>query len=103
MIKKVLILLPIICILPISGCEQKPLYPKRKKPSTALSKTSHTEKKSTASETTQKKKSSDIGIADAADYATGMTQLKTKQNSKKRVNDSYSDRNKKLEKALREK
>ena len=50
----------------------------------------------------QKKKTSDVGVGDVADYATGVTQLKAKKSAEKRLENIYSTRSKEQEKALHE-
>ena len=63
-------------------------------------KTSSEAAKQTTTSTVKKKRASDVGVGDVADYATGVTQLKTKQSSEKKLKNIYSDSNKELEKAL---
>ena len=56
-----------------------------------------------SSKKSTKKKSSDVGVGDVADYATGVTPLKTKQKSEKMLNDIV-EKNKVLkEQALKDK
>lgn len=107
MTRKILIITTCFLFTLLVSCEQKPLYPKKKKrtetkktikKSTATTKTTPTTTKK-KTETTKKK--SDVGIADAADYLTGYTPLKTKQHSKKRLTNIYSDRKKNLEDAVK--
>jgi hypothetical protein len=99
MSKFFIISLTIIAFCVIPACEQKPLYPKHKK--SRSSKKSMPIKKTNSTKPVKKNKTSNVGIADVADYATGMTQLKTKQFSKKKLTDSYTDRNTKLEEAMK--
>ena len=51
----------------------------------------------------QKKRTSDVGVGDVADYATGATQLKAKKRSETRLKNIYSTHSKEREKALQEK
>lgn len=111
---KLSFLLSIISILLITGCEQKPLYPKKNKKISPqkVSKSKQTKKtspkvssksKQAAQETSQKKKTkqTEVGISDAADYATGYTPLKTKALSKNRIKNSYKERTDNLNNALK--
>ena len=50
----------------------------------------------------KQKKTSDVGVGDVADYATGVTQLKSKENAEKRLENIYSTRSKGQRKALNE-
>lgn len=105
------IFLTLILILLSAGCDQKPLYPVRKATRKAIVQPSG-EKKSDSTnspsenhpmnsdEKTAPKKKSDVGIADAADYATGYTPLKTRQFSKNRLQNSYKERVDNVDNAL---
>lgn len=109
MSKKLIMLFSLSFVFLISGCEQKPLYPKKKKSTSSTSvkkqapKTSSTSTKKTTTKTTSTKKKSDVGVADAADYVTGYTPLKVKALSKMRLNNSYNEHQKIVDKALEEK
>jgi hypothetical protein len=48
-----------------------------------------------------RKKTSDVGVGDVADYATGVTQLTAKQKTEKQLKNIYSTHNKEQEKALK--
>jgi len=47
------------------------------------------------------KKTSNVGVGDVADYATGITQLTAKQKSEKKLKKLYSKQNKDIKKLLK--
>ena len=67
----------------ITGCDLFSSKPKKKKISTP------------------KKETSDVGVADAADYATGVTPISTMKNSEKKLENIYADNKKKKEDAIK--
>lgn len=87
----------------ISGCEQKTLYPKKNKNETAPAKVTANKQQPHVEQPVNKEKTSDVGVSDFADYATGITPLKTKQFAKKGLNNSYDGSKNKLDEAMKEK
>jgi hypothetical protein len=71
----------IVAVAVFSSCEQKPLYQKNQKKSSE----------------TKTDNSSDVGVADAADYATGALPLKVLKETEKKIDDIQTERAKQLE------
>jgi hypothetical protein len=90
-----------------AGCDQKPMYPKKhsKKVSAKNSSAvpSRTSDSGRTSEHSKKRKRSDTGVSDAADYFTGVTPLSTKKFAKKKLNNIYEKHNSQLEQKIKEK
>lgn len=81
----------------VSGCDGNSTAPKAKK---ILS--SSEIKDGAKPLPNEKKRASEVSVGDVADYATGVTPLKTKKSVEKRLQDIYSTHNQEQEKALQE-
>ncbi len=82
------------------GCDGNKRVRKVKKIQSSSELAESSQNKTDDSSQETEKKTSSVGIADAADYATGATHLKAKKRTEKRLKDIYSTRNKELEKEL---
>ena len=83
--KYLLTLILLSGIIALSGCDNSSNRTQKKKSSRSSQKTS------------------DVGVADAADYATGMTQISTMKKSEKKLEDIYANNKKQKEEASKDK
>jgi len=102
----ILLFLLSISVISLPGCEQKTMYPRKKNISTrgSTKKSTHiTNSKSNNVKIKNSGSKSDVGVADVADYVTGVTPLKTKKFANTKLQNIYNKRNKRNLKTIQEK